>query len=104
MRIIIAGAGDVGTHLAKMLSSELHDIVIIDYNEENLKGIDATLDIMTITGKATSFEVLKEAQIKKADLFIAVTNSEETNITSTIIAKRLGANQTIARVDNPAHQ
>jgi trk system potassium uptake protein TrkA len=103
MRIIIAGAGDVGTHLAKMLSSELHDIVIIDHNEENLKGIDSTLDIMTLTGKATSFEKLKEANIKKTDLFIAVTNSEETNITSSILAKRLGANQTIARVDNPEY-
>jgi trk system potassium uptake protein TrkA len=103
MRIIIAGAGDVGTHLGKMLSSELHDIVIIDHDEESLKGIDATLDIMTLTGKATSFEILKEANIKKSDLFIAVTNSEETNITSTIIAKRLGANQTIARVDNPEY-
>ncbi|MFP4046666.1 MAG: Trk system potassium transporter TrkA [Bacteroidales bacterium] len=103
MRIIIAGAGDVGTHLAKMLSSELHDIVIIDHNENNLEGINATLDIMTIVGKSTSFDTLKDAHIKKTDLFIAVTNSEETNITSAIIAKRLGAKQTIARVDNPEY-
>jgi trk system potassium uptake protein TrkA len=103
MRIIIAGAGDVGMHLAKMLSSDLHDIIIIDHNEEHVKGINATLDIMTLPGKATSFETLKEANVKKSDLFIAVTSSEEANITSAIIAKRLGANQTIARVDNPEY-
>src|SRR6056297_888676 len=103
MKIIIAGAGDVGSHLAKMLSSELHDIIIIDENENSLKGIDSTLDILTITGSATSFETLKEANIKKSDLFIAVTNSEETNITGAILAKKLGVKQTIARVDNPEY-
>jgi len=103
MKIIIAGAGEVGTHLAKMLSSELHDIIIIDNNEESVKGIDANLDILTITGSATSFEVLKEASVKRSDLLIAVTHSEETNITCSILAKKLGARQTIARVDNPEY-
>jgi len=103
MKIIIAGAGEVGTHLAKMLSSELHDIIIIDNNEENVKGIDSNLDILTVTGSATSFEILKEANIKKADLLIAVTHSEETNIACAILAKKLGARQTIARVDNPEY-
>lgn len=103
MRIIIAGAGDVGTHLAKMLSGELHDIIMIDFNEASLKGIDNTLDIMTLVGSATSFDTLKEANVKKSDLYIAVTNSEETNITSCIIAKRLGVKQTISRVDNPEY-
>ena len=103
MKIIIAGAGDVGTHLAKMLSSELHDIIIIDNNEESVKGIDANLDILTITGSATSFEVLKEASVKRSDLLIAVTHSEETNIACAILAKKLGARQTIARVDNPEY-
>ncbi|MBS3807044.1 MAG: Trk system potassium transporter TrkA [Bacteroidales bacterium] len=103
MKIIIAGAGEVGTHLAKMLSSELHDIIIIDNNEESVKGIDANLDILTITGSATSFEVLKEASVKRSDLLIAVTHSEETNIACAILAKKLGAKQTIARVDNPEY-
>ena len=103
MKIIIAGAGEVGTHLAKMLSSELHDIIIIDNNEESVKGIDANLDILTITGSATSFEVLKEASVKRSDLLIAVTHSEETNIACAILAKKLGARQTIARVDNPEY-
>ncbi len=103
MKIIIAGAGEVGTHLAKMLSSELHDIIIIDNNEESVRGIDANLDILTITGSATSFEVLKEANIKRSDLLIAVTHSEETNIACAILAKKLGSRQTIARVDNPEY-
>ena len=108
MKIIVAGAGEVGTHLAKMLSSEFHDTVVIDPDEANLKGIDANLDLLTIVGSATSFETLIEAQVKKADLFIAVTLSEEINITAAILAKKLGAKITIARVDNqeyvlPAH-
>lgn len=100
MKIIVAGAGEVGSHLAKMLSSEFHDIIVIDPDEENLKTIDANLDLLTIVGSATSFETLLEAKIKKADLFISVTHSEETNITAAIIAKKLGAKKTIARVDN----
>jgi trk/ktr system potassium uptake protein len=100
MKIIVAGAGEVGTHLAKMLSSEFHDIIVIDPEAESLKNIDSNLDLITITGSATSFEVLKDANIKKADLFIAVTHSEETNITAAIIAKKLGAKKTVARVDN----
>lgn len=100
MKIIVAGAGEVGTHLAKMLSSEFHDITVIDPNAESLKSIDSNLDLLTITGSATSFKTLKEANIKKANLFIAVTYSEETNITAAIIAKKLGAKKTIARVDN----
>ncbi len=100
MKIIVAGAGEVGTHLAKMLSSEFHDITVIDPDSESLKSIDSNLDLLTITGSATSFETLKEAKVKKADLFIAVTFSEETNITAAIIAKKLGAKKTVARVDN----
>jgi len=100
MKIIVAGAGEVGTHLAKMLSSEFHDIIVIDPDEERLRNIDSNLDILTITGSATSMEVLKEARVKKTDLFIAVTHSEETNITAAIIAKKLGAKKSIARVDN----
>lgn len=100
MKIIIAGAGEVGTHLAKMLSNEFHDIMVIDPDEEKLKSIDSNLDLLTITGSATSFETLKEAKVKKADLFISVTHSEETNITASMIAKKLGAKKTIARVDN----
>jgi trk system potassium uptake protein TrkA len=99
MRIIIAGAGEVGSHLAKMLSNDNHDIVVIDSDEARLKKIE-NLDIITLNGLATSFNILKDANVKKADLFIGVTSSEDTNITSAIIAKKFGAIKTIARVDN----
>jgi len=100
MRIIIAGAGEVGTHLAKMLSNENHEIIIIDPEEGRLKPIDSTLDVLTREGSSTSVKILKDALSKKTDLFIAVTHSEDTNITSAILAKRFGAVKTIARIDN----
>jgi trk system potassium uptake protein TrkA len=100
MRIIVAGAGEVGSHLAKMLSQENHDIVLIDPDEEKLKQIGANLDVLTRTGSATSISLLIDSDVKRADLFIAVATSEETNITASILSKRLGAKKTIARIDN----
>ena len=100
MRIVIAGAGEVGTHLAKMLSNENHEIIIIDPEENRLKPIDSTLDVLTREGSSTSVKILKDALSKKTDLFIAVTHYEDTNITSAILAKRFGAIKTIARIDN----
>ncbi len=100
MRIIIAGAGEVGTHLAKMLSNENHEIILIDPEQNRLKPIDSTLDVLTFEGSATSVKILQDLLLKKTDLFIAVTHSEDTNITSTILAKRFGALKTIARIDN----
>jgi trk system potassium uptake protein TrkA len=100
MRIIIAGAGEVGTHLAKMLSNENHEIILIDPEEARLKPIDSSLDVMTHEGSATSVKILQDSLHKKTDLFIAVTPSEDTNIISSILAKRFGAIKTIARIDN----
>ncbi len=100
MRIIIAGAGEVGTHLAKMLSNENHEIILVDPEIDRLKPIEATLDIMTFQGSATSVTILKDFLQKKTDLFIAVTHSEDTNITAAILAKKFGAVKTIARIDN----
>jgi trk system potassium uptake protein TrkA len=100
MRIIIAGAGEVGTHLAKMLSNENHEIILIDPEESRLKPIDSSLDVLTHEGSATSVKLLEDALRKKTDLFIAVTHSEDTNITASILAKRFGAIKTIARIDN----
>jgi trk system potassium uptake protein len=100
MKIIVAGAGEVGTHLAKMLSNEKHDIIVIDPNAEQLHFIESSYDLMTVRGSTTSFEVLKDANVKKCDLFIAVAPSEETNITGAILAKKLGAKKTIARIDS----
>ncbi|HOW40786.1 MAG TPA: Trk system potassium transporter TrkA [Bacteroidales bacterium] len=100
MRIVIAGAGEVGTHLAKMLSNENHEIVLIDPEEVRLKPIDSALDILTHEGSATSVRLLRDTLVKRTDLFIAVTHSEDTNIISAIMAKRFGAIKTIARIDN----
>lgn len=100
MRIVIAGIGDVGYHLAKELSSESHDIIAIDKNQQRLSRIDSMVDILTITGSATSLGILKEAKTNAADLFVAVTSSEEANITAAILAKKIGANKTIARIAN----
>jgi trk system potassium uptake protein TrkA len=100
MRIIIAGAGEVGTHLAKMLSNENHEIILIDPEEARLKPIDSSLDVLTHEGSATSVKLLQDILHKKTDLFIAVTHSEDTNIISSILAKRFGALKTIARIDN----
>jgi trk system potassium uptake protein TrkA len=100
MRIIIAGAGEVGTHLAKMLSNENHEIILIDTEEDRLKPVDSSLDVLTYVGSATSINILQEVLQKKTDLFIAVTHGEDTNITASILAKRLGAIKTIARIDN----
>jgi trk system potassium uptake protein len=100
MKIIVAGAGAVGSHLAKMLSQESHDIVLIDPNEAKLRQVGSNLDVMTRTGSATSLTDLQDCGVKRADLFISVARNEETNITASILSKRLGAKKTIARIDN----
>jgi trk system potassium uptake protein TrkA len=100
MRVIVAGAGDVGFHLSKLLAMEGQDIVIIDQSSERLSYASNHLDISTVKGSATSFRILEEAGIAKADLLIAVTNSEDTNIATCIIGKNLGAKRTIARISN----
>lgn len=101
MKIVIAGAGEVGGHLAKMLGSEDNDITLIDPVEERLKSVSHFVDLRIIQGNSTSIEVLKKAEIQKADLFIAVNPSEEQdmNITSTILAKRMGAKKVVARIN-----
>ncbi|MCB0505560.1 MAG: Trk system potassium transporter TrkA [Cyclobacteriaceae bacterium] len=100
MKIIVAGAGDVGFHLAKLLAFEDHEITIVDLNDGKLAQVAKQLDVVTIKGNATSFSVLDEANVSSADLFIAVTQSEEANISTCIIAKHLGAKRTIARIQN----
>lgn len=100
MRIIIAGAGAVGTHLAKMLANERHDIVLIDEGEERLSDLESNFDLMTIVARPTSINSLKEVGVSDADLFVAVTPEESTNITSCILAHSLGAKKTVARIDN----
>lgn len=100
MKIIIAGAGEVGFHLAKLLTNERQEIVLIDPDQERLNYVDAHLDINIVKGSSTSYKTLEEANVNKADLLISVTSNEETNLTTCIIAKKLGAKKTIARIDN----
>ncbi len=100
MKIVIAGAGEVGTHLAKMLSVEDHDIILIDDMQERLSEMDSDVDLMPVVGSAHSFSDLKQTGIAKADLFIAVTPSEERNVLACSMASFLGAARTIARINN----
>ncbi|MCQ2217246.1 MAG: Trk system potassium transporter TrkA [Paludibacteraceae bacterium] len=100
MQITIAGAGEVGTHLAKMLSKEKHDIFLLDEDREKISRLQDGADVMTVEGSPTSLKGLIDAQVKKADLFIAVTPIESQNITACILAKNLGAKKTLARIDN----
>jgi trk system potassium uptake protein len=100
VKIIIAGAGEVGTYLAKLLYSVDHDIIVIDNEDERLKKISSQYDVMTVKGSATSIKILKETDIKKTDLLIAVTPIEEINMTAAVLAKKLGAKKVIARVNN----
>lgn len=100
MKIIIAGMGDVGYQLSKQLSNESHDIIAIDLNREALSHSDQMADILTINGSSTSINILKQANIEKADLLLAVTSSEEVNITTAVLGKKLGAKRSIARIFN----
>ncbi|MBN4085295.1 Trk system potassium transporter TrkA [Flavobacteriaceae bacterium AH-315-B10] len=100
MKIIIAGAGEVGFHLAKLLSYESQEITLIDTNKESLSYANNRLDIKVIKGDSTSISNLKEARVHISDLVIAVTSSETTNITTCVLAKQLGAKKTIARISN----
>jgi trk system potassium uptake protein TrkA len=100
MKIIIAGAGEVGFHLAKLLSYESQDITLIDSQKESLAYADNHLDIRVLKGDATSISVLRDAQVQNSDLVIAVTSSETTNITLCMLAKQLGCKRTIARISN----
>jgi trk system potassium uptake protein TrkA len=101
MKIIIAGAGDVGFHLAKLLSYEAQDTYVVDFDGEKLEYINNHLDVFTKKGDATSVKLLNEIGIDSADLLLAVTESQNTNFTISVIGKALGAKKTIARIDNP---
>ena len=100
MRIIIAGAGAVGTHLAKLLVQENHDIVLMDEDRERLNAIKDNVELLPRVGNCTSLKDLTEAEVRDTDLFIAVTTEESKNITACLLASNLGAKKTLARIDN----
>ena len=98
MKIVIAGAGEVGFHLAKLLSFESQDITLLDVDKDRLYYAESHLDIRTIRGSCVSIKVLQEAQVGESDLFIAVTSEETTNIIVAALSKQLGCKKTIARI------
>ena len=101
MKIIIAGAGEVGSHLAKMLSEEANDITVIDFSRERLDALATNTDVVTVEGNPSSIKVLQEAGAADADLFIAVnpSDSQDVNIVSSMLAKKLGSKKTTARIN-----
>ena len=100
MRIVIAGAGEVGTHLAKLLSREEMEISLLDEFQERLGDLSDNYDILTKVGNPTSIHDLREIGVKDCDLFISVTPHETENMTACLIANALGAKRTLARIDN----
>ena len=102
MKIIIAGAGEVGSHLAKMLSGEDNEITVIDISQERLDTLSANTDVVTVTGNPSAIHTLLSAGVQDADLFIAVNPSEsqDVNIVSAMLAKKLGSKKATARINN----
>lgn len=100
MKIVIAGAGDMGTHLAKMLSGNGHDLTIVDVDPKALVEVGNLVDVVTVEGDTTQFSVLRKSGVRRCDLFIAVRSVENDNILSAVMAKQLGAKKAIARVDS----
>lgn len=100
MKIVIAGAGEVGTHLAKLLSREEQDITLLDRDRSRLEALDARYNLLTVVGPPVSFSALRAAGVEKAELFIAVTPYETDNVVACEIAKSFGAQKTVARIDN----
>lgn len=102
MKIVIAGAGEVGSHLAKMLNNETNEITVIDFRQERLDALAATTDVITVEGNPSDIEVLKKAGANVADLFIAVNPSEsqDVNVVSAMLAKKMGCKKVTARINN----
>ncbi|HBS89039.1 MAG: hypothetical protein A2W91_20630 [Bacteroidetes bacterium GWF2_38_335] len=100
MKIVIAGGGDIGFYFAKLLEQEYKNIVLIDSQKENLKSVETNLGIATILGDSTSYKTLVEAGVESCNYFIGFTSSESVNVLSCILAKKLGAKHTVARISN----
>ena len=102
MKIVIAGAGEVGSHLAKMLSNEANDITVIDSDHERLDALRSHTDVITVEGNPSAIQVLHDAEVETSDLFIAVSPSEsqDVNIVSAMLAKKMGCKKATARINN----
>jgi trk system potassium uptake protein TrkA len=100
MKIVIAGDGEVGFHLAKSLAELDHSITVVDPHSELLQKLEREMDILAIAGDSTSFEVLQRADVQGCDLLLAVLHDESINIITSILAKKMGAKRTVARISN----
>ena len=103
MNIVIAGIGKFGKELVAHLSKDNHNITVIDNKPSVIEEMVNLYDVMGISGNGASYNILKDASVNKADLFIATTGTDEVNILSCMVAKKLGAKQTIARIRNPEY-
>lgn len=101
MKVIVIGAGKVGFSLAQILSSEKHDVTVVEIDEDRSEVLREKLDVKVITGNGASFPVLEDADVRGADLFLAVTQNDEFNILASVIAKSMDVKKTVARVRNP---
>ncbi|MEE2768509.1 MAG: Trk system potassium transporter TrkA [Actinomycetota bacterium] len=101
MRIIVVGAGEVGTYVADRLSTQEHDVALIESNPERYRQVENDLDVLTVRGSGTDPETLSEAGIEHADLLVAATDSDETNLLSALLGRQAGVTKTIVRVESP---
>jgi len=99
MQVIIAGAGEIGWYVAEKVSADGHDVTMIDDDEDKIRQVTSDLDVQSTYGSAASAAVLDKANVSDADLFVAVTGRDDTNLVSASLAKELGASRSIARVD-----
>jgi len=104
MRIVIVGLGKVGRTLAKQLTADRHDVIVIEQNPALVEEIVNIYDVLGVCGNGASYDIQQEAGVEGADLLIAATNSDEINILACLVAKKLGASHTIARIRNPEYE
>lgn len=103
MKIIVVGGGKVGKALCRSLVEEEHDVILIEENESVLNHVTKRLDIMGIVGNGANFRILEQADVQHCDIFIAITDKDEVNMVAAVLAKRMGAKETIVRVRNPEY-
>ena len=103
MKIIILGAGKLGEAITKDLAEEDHDITLIEKDEKTFENMMNKYDIKGVAGNGASYEILSEAEIEDTDIFLAVTENDEVNMIACVLAKKMGAKETVARVRNPEY-
>ena len=103
MKIIVVGGGKVGTALCRSLVAEKHDVILIEQDEAVLNQITKRYDIIGIAGNGANFKILEQADVSHCDIFISMTEHDEVNMVSAVLAKRMGAKETVVRVRNPEY-